>query len=123
MNFEAPLFMMLAGTGIIFMVASFIMFKFPPKEINALYGYRTKQSMKSKERWDFAQGFATKEMFKAGLFLLVLGIISAVIDSLQFQNLMLEMGIAMFILFTAAGYMIYTTEQALKNKFKKLNDE
>ena len=34
----------------------FIVFRmFPPKKVNALYGYRTKRSMKNQINWDFAQ--------------------------------------------------------------------
>lgn len=38
----------------------YLFYRFPPKEINALYGYRTKQSSKSQRHWDFAQRFFSK---------------------------------------------------------------
>ena len=37
---------MLLGVGFIFMLMGIIMFKFPPKSINSLYGYRTASSMR-----------------------------------------------------------------------------
>ena len=46
-------------TGLIFFFAAIIMYYYPPKEINSLYGYRTSSSMKSEERWDFAQRFSS----------------------------------------------------------------
>lgn len=30
-------------------------YKFPPKKINGVYGYRTSSSMKSQQNWDYAQ--------------------------------------------------------------------
>ena len=43
-----PLFLIPALTGFIFIVAGFIQYKFPPKNINAFYGYRTNRSMRDK---------------------------------------------------------------------------
>ena len=42
-----PLTLILGVTGLIFYVAGYIQFKYPPKKINSLYGYRTKTSMRS----------------------------------------------------------------------------
>ena len=58
MTFDNPLFLIPVMTGVIFIVAGWIMMKFPPKDINSLYGYRTKNSMKNKERWAFAQKYS-----------------------------------------------------------------
>jgi len=57
--------------GIVFMTAGFIQFKFPPKKINSIYGYRTKLSMKSQRNWDFAQRYSAKLMMISGLILLL----------------------------------------------------
>ena len=43
--FLIPVLMILVGI---------IMFKYPPKKINFFVGYRTVNSMKNKERWDFS---------------------------------------------------------------------
>ena len=55
-----PFLILDALTGIILIVVGFILLKYPPKEINSLYGYRTEKSMKSQEAWDFAQIFSSK---------------------------------------------------------------
>lgn len=60
-------------TGGIFLLGGFILFIFPPKNINGLYGYRSSFSIKSQEIWDYAQKHAGKQMMKAGLILLVVG--------------------------------------------------
>lgn len=50
--------------------------KRPPKEINAVFGYRTAMSMKNQETWDFAHKYCGKIWFKAGWVLLVVSIIA-----------------------------------------------
>lgn len=54
-----------------FILAGLIMLIYPPKKINGLYGYRTPNSMKSQERWDFAQKYSSLELIKAGTILLL----------------------------------------------------
>jgi len=54
------------------------MYKFPPKKINSIYGYRTASSMKNQLRWDFAQLYASKQMIKYGLLLSMVGLIGLV---------------------------------------------
>ena len=44
--------------------------KHPPKNINALYGYRTSRSMKNQQTWDFAHQVCGKLWFRVGLILL-----------------------------------------------------
>ncbi|TXF75086.1 SdpI family protein [Chryseobacterium sp.] len=70
--FENPLFDITFFTGFLFFIAGIVMFKFPPKKINSIYGYRTLNSMKSQERWDFAQKYSAKELMKLGILLLAL---------------------------------------------------
>jgi len=61
---ENPLFIIPILTGFIFSAAGLIMFKYPPKIINSLYGYRTLISMKSQERWDFAQRYSAQKLIE-----------------------------------------------------------
>lgn len=68
---ENPLFIIPILTGFIFSAAGLIMFKYPPKTINSLYGYRTASSMKSQERWDFAQSYSAKKLIRWGLILML----------------------------------------------------
>jgi hypothetical protein len=46
--------------------------KYPPKEINAFLGYRTKKACKNKDTWDFAQK-------KSGNYFMILSAINLVI--------------------------------------------
>ena len=43
------------------------LWKCPPKDINALIGYRTKRSMESQKAWDFAQCYAGKMWVRLGI--------------------------------------------------------
>ena len=58
---------MLLCVGILFILAGAILYVFPPKKINGLYGYRTGSSMKNQQKWDFAQKYSSKIMMLTGL--------------------------------------------------------
>ena len=73
--FENPLMNITLLGGLIFIVFGLIMFKFPPKKINSLYGYRTNSSMKDQSRWDFAQKYSSKEIIKLGFVLMITSLI------------------------------------------------
>ena len=44
--------------------------KYPPKTINGVYGYRTRRSMKNAETWEFAHRYCGKIWLVTGLCLL-----------------------------------------------------
>jgi len=74
LNLESPFFSILVLIGGVFTIAAMLMYLFPPKKINSLYGYRTSSSMKSIERWTFAQRFSSILMVKSGLVLMAISI-------------------------------------------------
>lgn len=108
------LFLIPVSTGIIFLIAGYIMRKFPPKNINSLYGYRTKSSMKSKEIWDFAQKYSSKEMMKSGIILVLLGLIGFVYQPTE--NTATIIGLGLVILIVVA--LIIRVEAGIKRKYK-----
>lgn len=116
MNFEHPLLLLSVLIGVIFIIAGFIMLKFPPKKINSLYGYRTKSSMKNKEQWDFSQKYASIIMIYCGIGLLLIGCLLYFI--LGDINPIIGMYIGMVLLFISMGIMLYKTEKAIKQQFK-----
>ncbi|MBZ3934956.1 SdpI family protein [Methanimicrococcus blatticola] len=91
-----------------------------PKQINSLYGYRTTQSMTSRETWDFAHIYAGKIYLRTGIVFFILtlliciyfwsadddtaGIVSVIVMTIQ---------LIIFIL------TIPITESALKKNFDK----
>lgn len=54
------------------------MYKFPPKEINGLIGYRTAMSKKNKDTWAFAHEYCGRLWIKIGIILLILSIIAQI---------------------------------------------
>jgi len=113
MTFDNSLFGMPLLAAIIFIIAGFITLKFPPKKINMLYGYRTSASMKSQERWDFAQQYAAKLMIYLGFILLVCAFIGLAFN--VSQGLGVIIGVIELIILAIT--MFYKTEKAIKQRF------
>lgn len=65
MNLMIPLVMV--GFGAVFL-------RWPPKEINGAYGYRTARSMASQEAWDFAHAYFGRLWKWTGLGMLLLSV-------------------------------------------------
>ncbi len=52
-----------------FMLAlAFILYKFPPKKINYIYGYRSKRSMKNDETWKAANTYSGLLMLRLCIY-------------------------------------------------------
>ncbi len=100
-------------TGFVFSLAGFVMLKFPPKNINGFYGYRTPSSMKSQERWVFAQVYASKEMIRTGVVLMLSALIGFAFDTDVKKNTLL----GLFLMLCATGVLIVRVERAIKAKF------
>ncbi len=101
--------------GIAFYITGNLLRSYPPKKINRWYGYRTPASMRSQERWDFAQTFAAKEMIKQGFLLTMGGIFFGFL--FQFDETTNVILIVSFVLASSIA-MIVLTERALKKVFK-----
>jgi uncharacterized membrane protein len=110
---DNPLFLIPLLSGLIFMVAGLIMIKFPPSSINKIYGYRTGNSMKTKERWDFAQQYSSKQMLIYG----ALGVFAGLIGSTVKLSESIALGAGLAIVLLMAAIPIIRTEIALKKKF------
>jgi len=82
------------------------------KEINPLFGYRTRRSMKDQESWDWAQSY----FFKSWLILLPVIYFSQIplfIGGVP-KNLIAYLILAEFII--GSAFLIYATEKQLKAK-------
>ena len=113
MNYLNPLFLIPFSTGIIFVIAGLILLKFPPKKINHLYGYRTKNSMEDQERWDFAQVFSSKLMIKYGLYLSLISIVGLFLKI----DAMVSMVIGLGLMFVVVFALFIKTEKAIRKNF------
>lgn len=113
-DFIANIFQISLVCGVCFLIAAALMYIFPPKKINWLYGYRTVASMKSNERWEFAQKYSTIQMFKASVFMILFSFTGFLFpDSVPgrlFGSFIIAIG--------AVCYMFITTERELKRRFK-----
>ena len=89
-------------------------FKFsPPKKINYFFGFRTKNTMKNQDHWNYAHHFSGKLFLFFGIILFALGF--ALSFSKFDQNLHDIGAIAIFI--AGVGFIVVKTELALKKKF------
>lgn len=112
-SIETPLFLIPVLSGIIFILTGLLMYKFPPKSINSFYGYRTNNSMKNQERWDFAQKYSAVEMIKLASLLVLSGLFGFLIKLNEMAGMIIGlalMGLMVVVLF-------YKVEKAIKNKF------
>ena len=99
--------------GIVFIIAALILYFFPPKKINYLYGYRTRSSMKNQQVWDFSQKYSAVKMLQLGLFLIVVSLLHIFIPISQDHTTFIEIGLVIL----GCIYMFVTTEKALKKNF------
>ncbi|MGL2962640.1 SdpI family protein [Flavobacterium sp. RSB2_4_14] len=105
---EMPFFV-----GAIFFFVALVLYQFPPKKINSFYGYRTPNSMKNQERWDFAQKFSSLRMIEGGLFLVLISFLKLAFSlSVDF-----ELGLSLGFVVLVVVYLIVSTEKALKKNF------
>lgn len=94
------------------------MFRHCPEEINSVFGYRTKRSMKSIDAWKFANDYCGRLWQKIGLILIVptvaaqLFLLNEGKDSISIASLVIISVQAVILLIT-----IIPTENALKKNF------
>ena len=117
MTFDNPLFLIPVMTGVIFIITGWIMMKFPPKDINSLYGYRTKNSMKNKERWAFAQKYSAIEMTKLGGLLTLSGVMGCFFNPTVNTGIVIGLGSMLMVVIM----LFLRVENAIKKKFDTSN--
>ena len=99
--------------GLIIVLAGWWMGVRPPKKINHIYGYRAPSSMKSQERWDFAQIYSSKQMMISGAILIFLSVPLAVIAWSELSRIF----IGLTLIIGACIYIFIKTERAIKQHF------
>lgn len=111
MNLLIPAAMI--GFGKLFLKAA-------PKEINAIFGYRTSMSMKNRETWEFAHHYFGKLWFFLGIFLLpvtillMLPVLGKAEDTVGFYGAFISIIQCVVMLFP-----IVLTERSLRKHFDK----
>jgi uncharacterized membrane protein len=102
--------------GIIFVITAFITLRFPPKKINHLYGYRTGNSIKNQEVWNFSQKYSSIKMIQCGLFLVAFSLLGMIFH--PNEKVQLIVGVAVSIM--SCLFLLITTEKAIKKNFPNL---
>lgn len=106
-----PYIYVLSVNGLIF-ILSIVFYKFPPKKINSLYGYRTHKSMLNQDIWDYANAVFTKAL------LMYAAICFAAAMALTFLNPeMMQSWVPMGLMALTLLVSIVKTEQSLKATF------
>ena len=85
----------------------------PPKKINPIYGYRTKQSMKNQEVWDYANKIGANAIINVGIITTISGVIPLITDWEHAHFIPLSIMVIALI-----GGMIYC-EKLLNKRFDK----
>ncbi|MDF2591463.1 MAG: sdpI/YhfL family protein [Clostridia bacterium] len=86
----------------------------PPRKVNSLYGYRTENSMKTQETWDYAQYLCGAAWLDIGELLLVFIIIEKLIIAIDPAILsLINAGIGIVALISPIPFI----EHKLKTKF------
>ncbi len=108
-----PWVIILVSTGALTVLFGYLFLKYPPKRINWFYGYRTSRSMRSQERWDFAQKHSAKEMIRTGFLLIAVGLLGSWLPLKPVVSAFISIPVTLVFY----GVMIFRTEKALKEKF------
>lgn len=91
-----------------------------PKEINAVFGYRTVMSMKNKETWEFAHKYCGKIWYVCGLILLPITVLFLLLIIGKSEDYVgMVGGIICGVQLIPLIGSIFPTEIALKKNFDK----
>ncbi|PNW28686.1 SdpI family protein [Formosa algae] len=110
---ENLLFTHTISAGLLLLLVGLILYKFPPKKINIIYGYKTVRSMKSKARWDFAQIYSAKQLIKWGAVLACLSFVGLIYHPNKNTAQLVSAALILAVVILA----IYNVERALERKF------
>lgn len=91
-----------------------------PKEINAVFGYRTSLSMKNKDTWEFAHKYCGRLWYRCGTVLLLVSAVAMLFTigrSESVTGTVAAVVCALQIVFLIGS--IYPTEKALKQNFDR----
>lgn len=100
-------------------IAGYILKTKPPKEINNVYGYRSRRSKASQEAWDFANVYSGKNIFIVGIVLLFAGpavylLLTKTAGAGMMPSMLMVMFLEIIVMILVA---LVPTEMKLKEKF------
>lgn len=105
-------------TPLLMIVMGHIMWKHSPQNINTIFGYRTKRSMKNMDTWKFAHEYCGKLWWKLGWIMLIPTIIAQLPFYHSNEDIVGTVGAIICSIQIVVLFMsIYPTEVALKRTF------
>lgn len=112
----SPIVYVMTTNGLLFLL-SILFYKFPPKKINKLYGYRTVKAMQNQQIWDFANGVFNKNLLiYSGISLLG----SVLLASFTSKELTWQ---PMLLVLLCIVVSILKTERSLTDNFTEEGDK
>ncbi len=112
MELNQPFLLILLISGAAFSIAGIVLYFFPRK-INYWYGYRTSSSMRSQDRWDFAQRHSAQALVFLGLGMIAASLIGKIIEIPQIWGILISLGLMVI----GIVILIRKVETALKARF------
>lgn len=118
-EFISDIFAVAFISGFFFLIVSVVSYFYPPKKINAWIGYCTAASLRSQERWDFAQKFSSLVRIKSSLVLITASLTGYLLPQGEYFR---TFGSLMMIILWVR-YMTVITDRELNRRFSKLNSK
>lgn len=97
--------------GPLILLLGFLFWRFPPRKINALYGYRTANSMRSQAAWNFANRYSAK-----GLIFIAFSVMIVQCISYFLLDPVSSLSIAAAFLLIGLVTIVILTERMLKSR-------
>ncbi|NNE93783.1 MAG: SdpI family protein [Verrucomicrobiales bacterium] len=104
--------------GPLLLVIALLFLRFPPRDINWMYGYRTARSMKSQEAWEFANRLSAR-----ALVWISVGITLIQALLMVFLNPVPAVLVATVVYLVGVLGLIPVVEIRLKQRFPDANQE
>lgn len=97
--------------GPLLLIIALLIKRFPPRKINAFYGYRTRRSMQSQKAWDEANAYSSRGLIVVAVCLSFIQLITYFLLGFETSFLVCS-GVLVIGLFA----MMFFTERHLKTK-------
>lgn len=101
------------------LLTAFLLYKFPPKSINSLAGYRTTRSMANSEAWKNANEYSTNLFMKLSLLSLLVTVLLGFTLGSSEENIITVVFISIALIVISLLLIIVLTEKRLKKMFDK----
>jgi uncharacterized membrane protein len=109
-------FYLFVGLASFFLLAAFLLFMFPAKKANKLYGYRTDRSMRNRANWQYAQKLLPPMFLRLGIYQLALASVWYFVPR---QSEPISLAVFLLYLMLTIAFEIYRSEKKLRRYSRK----